>query len=262
MQFIAKDMKDGACRVAFLGAGAKDFVPNDPEQVRRELSGTGAARMANVHTHPLGNSGYFAAGKAYDGEIMFVSEAMLAPRRVSQEVYQRQAAAVRAGRIPGFNLSSPSVSDFLAAEPTQLFAAESPDAHETVSVVLTSGGSWTYSVDPAVSREKAYDLIAYAKIFDAAFAPATPADRRARARRLFDGMEGDLRAFLGAWGEASLQLRAPYSAAAMERFEAGDDGALRAEFAAKVGQAERFSGLLATIGISAIFAPFDPAGLL
>ncbi|MFA6028383.1 MAG: hypothetical protein WC969_00880 [Elusimicrobiota bacterium] len=259
--FVLKDMLDSSCRVALLGVGRESFVPLSPEQSDRELSDPAMARALDAHSHPAGNGAYFGEGGPYAGEIMFASESAIAERRLPKELYEQALSWVREGRIPGFNMSPPSIQDFLSAGANARYNVNAPG--RVTSLVLTSGGAWTYVVDDETkANETLYNLVAYANVFEAANSSAPPprgaqSGRKERAQALFGSIAADPVSgpLVEGWAGASLALRAPYTAEALNRFQNGDDAGIREEAAAKQAEAERFCALLRTMGIRAAFTP-------
>lgn len=253
--WAAQDLGDGTCRVAPLGVGGPTSVPITPADRDREASWPAARRVAVVHVHPLDNAPYFG-GAPYAGEIMFADAEEIAARSLDAPRWTRLVEATRVGRVPGFNLSPPSVQDLLVAGGDGEYNRA---GRRVVCAVLVSGGTWTYVVpEPAKLRAAVDDLVVYANMYEKAHSPATPPALRERARVLLENAMKDpaLSLRIEAWRDAAIGLRAPYSGAAVAYFEAGDDSAVRREYAEKVRLARRFTALLATLGVEATFEPF------
>jgi hypothetical protein len=255
--FILKDQRDLSCRVAFLGAGQETFVPISPEQSDQELSDPDMERALDAHSHPLTNADYFSdSGRRYNGEIMFATETDIAAHRLTGELYKQSIAWVRSGRVAGFNMSPPSIQDFMAAGANVRY--NQGTAGRVKSLVLTSGGAWTYFVKDAQQVNKTLDdLVVYANIFEAANSPV-PSAKRERARKLYAALESDpvSSSLMAQWAGPSLALRTPYSADALLKQRQNDDSGIRREFAAKLVEAERFCAFMRSIGVEISFSPY------
>lgn len=259
--FVTKDQANGRCHLENLGHGLKDAFPFPRERMDELFGDNHAQRIENYHTHPVANVAYFSQGVSYNGEIMFVNEAQVATRRLGASTYDKLVEAIRQRRIPGFSLNPPSIWDLTFA--IHLAKYKATGTQNLVSRVITSGGIWTYSLaDGSRARDvldKLDTLTSYAMMYEAGHSLRASRATAARGLMLYERVMTDPNwaPLISRWASASLELRAPYSAKAVEAFlNSGNDRLIREEFAQKVKAAEMFSELLNGIGLSASFEPF------
>lgn len=253
--------KRGRCEYEFYATGKADSVRVPTDRVDQTLADPHVDAYDKVHSHPLANVAYFAAGHPYAFEIMFADEAMIRTRQLPENVYARLVLEVKRGRVPGFSLSPPSLQDFMAAS---TLSAVGPK--RVRSQVISSGGVWTYAVDGDAKKAQKdlMQLVDYALQYEIASSERFPERRRGFARAYFEeALQTEWGPIIRAWRETGFELRAPYSEAAVRAYlENGDARAIHAEYARKLESARHFSAVCASLGLTVTFEPFAPDSMI
>lgn len=253
--------KNGQCEFEFYNMGLKEAVQIPRDRLEHSLNDSEAASFAKIHSHPMGNVGYFAAGAPYNYEIMFADTELIATRTLPPQKLAKLADAVREGRIPGYSLSPPSVQDLNGA--SSLWSSTGTGPKRIVSKVISSGGVWTYAINDEAREKRLRShleyLVAFALQHEMATSGRAPYPRQQRARQLFEHALSDpeWKLLIESWRDTGFQLRAPYSVAATDAYlDHGNDELIQLEYQQKLKAADAFSKLMKGLGAEVSFEPW------
>ena len=253
---VLKDLKAGGCRVNFLAVGGTDFVNLDPVFFDNIIGDPEAKSAFSLHVHPNSNGSFFRAGNEYRGEVMFAGDADIRSAQLPADLYDSLLGKIKEGAVPGFNLSPPSIQD--------LFVAASKSKLPLQYVVVTSGGTWTYSLSPDAVPAEISQKIDDIKVFSFMYLmaksenPKITAAKRQRAQALFDFnmLKPETKQLVQAWQACSLALRKPYSQQAVKELLAGNPEKAKLEIQEKLAYAQGWSAVMKQVGFQMEFKPF------